>query len=175
MYLKILTYDRKEVKTMDKLDYLILEELLKDAQTPFSRIAKKSGCSPFTVGKRYEKMKKEGVIARCVASIDLSKLGYQGKALLMITNSPSKGKSVTIAALKKMRNIIVVTEILGAFDILAIAPVTDLNSIKTLVNDVKKLESVQHVEITFIDDTILPVNSNFSKLFRKKSHELATV
>jgi hypothetical protein len=93
----------------------------------------------------------------------------------MITNSPSKGKSVTIAALKKMRNIIVVTEILGAFDILAIAPVTDLNSIKTLVNDVKKLESVQHVEITFIDDTILPVNSNFSKLFRKKSHELATV
>jgi len=173
--LKILTYDRKEVKTMDKLDYLILEELLKDAQTPFSRIAKKSGCSPFTVGKRYEKMKKEGVIARCVASIDLSKLGYQGKALLMITNSPSKGKSVTIAALKKMRNIIVVTEILGAFDILAIAPVTDLNSIKTLVNDVKKLESVQHVEITFIDDTILPVNSNFSKLFRKKSHELATV
>ena len=173
--MKILTYDRKEVKTMDKLDYLILEELLKDAQTPFSRIAKKSGCSPFTVGKRYEKMKKEGVIARCVASIDLSKLGYQGKALLMITNSPSKGKSVTIAALKKMRNIIVVTEILGAFDILAIAPVTDLNSIKTLVNDVKKLESVQHVEITFIDDTILPVNSNFSKLFRKKSHELATV
>ena len=170
-----MTYDRKEVKTMDKLDYLILEELLKDAQTPFSRIAKKSGCSPFTVGKRYEKMKKEGVIARCVASIDLSKLGYQGKVLLMITNSPSKGKSVTIAALKKMRNIIVVTEILGAFDILAIAPVTDLNSIKTLVNDVKKLESVQHVEITFIDDTILPVNSNFSKLFRKKSHELATV
>jgi Lrp/AsnC family transcriptional regulator for asnA, asnC and gidA len=173
--LKILTCDLKEAKTMDKLDYLILEELLKDAQTPFSRIAKKSGCSPFTVGKRYEKMKKEGIIARCVASIDLSKLGYQGKALLMITNSPSKGKSVTITALKKMRNIIVVTEILGAFDILAIAPVTDLNSIRTLVNDVKKLESVQHVEVTFIDDTILPVNSNFSKLFRKKSHELATV
>jgi Lrp/AsnC family transcriptional regulator for asnA, asnC and gidA len=173
--MKTSTYNLKEVAIMDKLDYLILEELLKDAQTPFVRIAKKSGCSPFTVGKRYEKMKKEGIIAKCVVSIDLSKLGYQGKALLMITNSPSKGKSVTIAALKKMRNIIVVTEILGAFDILAIAPVTDLNSIRTLVNKVKKVNSVQRVEVTFIDDTALPVNSNFSKLFRQKSHELATV
>ena len=160
---------------MDKLDYLILEELMRDAQTPFSRIAKKAGCSPFTVGKRYEKMKNEGVIAKCVVSIDLSKLGYQGKVLLMITNSPNAGKSVTIAALEKIRNIIVVTEILGAFDILAIAPVMDLNSVRKLVNKVKKLDSVQRVEVTFINDTALPVNSNFSKLFRKKSHELATV
>ena len=45
---------------MDKLDFLILSELLKDAQTPFSTVAKKLGTSPYTVAKRYEKMVKDG-------------------------------------------------------------------------------------------------------------------
>jgi len=160
---------------MDKLDYLILGELLKDAQTSFMTIAKKLGVSPYTVGKRYEKMKKERTINRCVISIDLSKLGYQGKAFLMITNARTQDKSMTIEALKKMRNIIVVTEIIGAFDILAIAPVTDLNSIRTLVSEIRKLPSVQQVEITCINDTAFPINSSFGEILAKKCLDAATV
>ena len=64
---------------MDKIDYLILSELLKDASLSFVEIAEKVGTTPYTVRRRYEKMKKEGVIHRCIVSIDLSKLGYQGK------------------------------------------------------------------------------------------------
>ncbi len=78
---------------MDKLDYLLLSELLKDAQMPFVTIAKKLGISPQTVISRYKKMKKEGIIFSCVVSIDLLKLGYQGKAFLMITNA-SKPKQI---------------------------------------------------------------------------------
>jgi Lrp/AsnC family transcriptional regulator for asnA, asnC and gidA len=159
---------------MDKLDYLLLSELLKDAQMPFATIAKKLGVSPQTVISRYEKMKKESRIFSCVVSIDVSKLGYQGKAFLMITNVPSQSKSVTLTALKKIRNIIVITEIIGAFDILAIALVTDLNSIRELVDTVKNLDSVQRVEIAFVDDTDFPVTPKFDALFSEKSHELAT-
>lgn len=159
---------------MDKLDYLLLAELLKDAQMPFAAIAKKLGVSPQTVISRYEKMKNEGIVAKSVLSIDPSKLGYQGKAFLMITNSLSQGKSVTLTALTKIKNIVVISEIIGAFDILAIAFVTDLNSITKLVNSVKRLDSVERVEIAFINETDMPVTPNFSKLFSKKSSELAT-
>lgn len=159
---------------MGKLGYLILSDLLKDAQTSFMAIAKKLGISPCTVRKRYQRMKREGVINKSIVSIDLSKLGYQGKVFLMITNSPSYDKSVTIASLMKIRNVMVISEIIGPFDILAIAPVTDLNSIKMLADEVRKLPSVQRVEITCISDTAFPVNSSFGQVLSQKCLELAS-
>jgi Lrp/AsnC family leucine-responsive transcriptional regulator len=159
---------------MDKLDYLILSELCKDAQLSFVPIAKKHGITPYTVRKRYERMKKERIIQKSIVSIDLSKLGYQGKAFLMITVSAERDKSLTISRLKKMSNVMVVAEIIGAFDILAIAPVIDLNSIRTLVNKIKKIPNVQRVEITCINDTAFPINASFGELVSRKSYELAT-
>jgi DNA-binding Lrp family transcriptional regulator len=159
---------------MDKLDYLILAELSKDARTPFLTIAKKLGVSPYTVKQRYEEMKQKGLIRRSVVSIDLSKLGYQGKLFLLITNKPDKNKSVTIAALEKIRNIISISEMLGPFDIIAIAPITDFDSIKSLVTTVREMPSVQRVEVVCINDTAFPLNASFGKMLSQKSLELST-
>jgi Lrp/AsnC family transcriptional regulator for asnA, asnC and gidA len=159
---------------MDKLDFLILSELLKDATLSFVEIAKKVGTSPYTVRRRYEKMKKEGIIFRCIVSIDLTKLGYQGKAFLLITVSPNGNKSETISYLKKMRNVIVVTELIGPYDILAIVPITDLSSIQTLVKEARKAPYLQRVEIACIDDIHFPVSPNFGTILSQKSYTLAT-
>ena len=153
---------------MDNLDYLILNELQKDAQIPLLRIAKKLGTSPYTIRKRYEQMKKDGMIKRSVISLDLSKLGYQGKAFLMITNAPNKDKSITIKELLKIKNIVSLMTVVGAFDILAVSLVTDLNSIMAVVRQIKELPSVQQVEITLSKDTAFPINSNFGQTLSKK-------
>lgn len=152
---------------MDEIDILILRELMKDAQTSFLRIAKKLDVSPETVRKRYQKMKIEGIIKQCSVSIDLSKIGYQGKVFLMITSAPNHDKSKTIAVLKKMRNVFVVTEIIGDFGILGIAPVKDLESLNILVNKIKEELSVKRVEIALINDTEFPINRRFGELFLK--------
>jgi Lrp/AsnC family transcriptional regulator for asnA, asnC and gidA len=159
---------------MEKLDLLILSELLKDAQISFAKIAKKLGTSPYTIRSRYEKMKNEGTIHKCTISIDLSKIGYQGKAFLLITIGPNHDKTETISALKKMRNILVVSEIIGPFDLLAIAPVRDLVSIRAMVNAVKRAPNVQRVEIACIEDTYFPVNPSFGEVLSKKSYDAAT-
>jgi len=158
---------------MDELDYLILGELLLDAQNSFLQISKKLKISSFTVKSRYDKMVKEGVITRSCINIDLSKLGYQGKVFLLITNAPNHTKKATIDGLKKIRNIISVSEIMGPFDIIAIAPVTDFNSIKELVNEVKKIPSVQRVNITCINETTFPLSSTFGKILNQISRENA--
>ena len=158
---------------MDKIDYLILSELLKNARVSFLKIAKKLDVSPFTVKSRYDRMVADGIIKQSVINIDLSKLGYQGKCFLLITNAPNTSKSITIDALKKIRNIMVISEIIGPFDLIAIAPVTDLNSIKTLVGDVKKLAGVQRVKIAYINDTMFPINSSFAQLTSKQAFDLA--
>jgi len=158
---------------MDEIDYLILSELLIDAQTSFLQIAKKLKISSFTVKSRYDKMVKDNIIFRSSICIDLSKLGYQGKVFLLITNASNQAKKVTVDALKKMRNIINVSEIVGPFDIIAIAPITDFNSIKDLVTEVKKIPSVQRVNITCINETNFPLSQTFGKILSETSRKIA--
>ena len=158
---------------MDKIDFLILSELLKNARISFLKIAKKLDVSPFTVQSRYNKMVNDGTIIASVVNIDLSKLGYQGKVFLLITNAPAASKSITIDALTKIKNIFVVSEIIGPFDLLAIAPVTDVDSINRLVSEVKKLPSVKRVKITCINDTMFPIGPSFGQLLSKQAYDLA--
>jgi len=152
---------------MDKLDKLILSELCKNAQMSFVKIAKKFGTSPYTIRNRYEKMKKEGIIEGCIVGIDLSKLGYEGKALLFVTLSPEQDKLVTASEILKIRNVFSVIELVGPFDILAIAAVKDLDDIRKIINEVKNLPDVQRVEIAVINDTAFPINSTYGELLSR--------
>jgi Lrp/AsnC family transcriptional regulator for asnA, asnC and gidA len=156
---------------MDKIDLQILKELTKDAQTSFLRIAEKIGVSPKTVQTRYEKLKEKGVILRSTITLDLSKIGYQGKAYLMITNAPNQNKKKTTDALKQMQNIFLFSEIIGDFDVLAIVAVNDFKSIISLVNAIRKLPSVDQVEVSFTNGTSFPVGKDFNELFRTKKEE----
>ena len=160
---------------MDKTDYQILSELLLDSKLSFVKIGKKIGVSPYTVRRRYEKMKKEGIVFRHIVSIDLSKIGYQGKAFLLITTLPNGNKSEIISLLEKIRNIIVVAEILGPYDILAIAPITDLESIQILLKDARKIPGVQNIQIACSADINFPIGQNFGKILSEKAAEMATI
>jgi DNA-binding Lrp family transcriptional regulator len=154
---------------MDTLDLKIINELTKDAQRSFLSIAKEIGVSPKTVQIRYKKLQEEGIILLSCAIVDLAKLGYQGKAYLMITNAANHDKTETIEALKKMQNVFTIVEIIaGDIDVLALAAVKDFNSIVTLVNEVRKLPSVDNVEVTFTNDTTFPVGKEFNAVFRTK-------
>ncbi len=158
---------------MDKLDYLILSELFKDASLTFVEIAKNIGSTPYTVRRRYEKMKKEGTIFKSIVSIDLSKIGYQGKVFLLITLAPKGSKIKAIEYLKSLKNVMVVTEIIGMYDILAIAPITDLKSIQEIVKEVKKEPYIERVELACADETSFPVNPNLGTILSQKSRLIA--
>ena len=158
---------------MDPLDYRILGELLVDASLSFVEIAKRVNTTPYTVRRRFERLKKEGTIQNCIVTIDLSKLGYQGRVFLLITVSPQQPKNETVLALKKIKNVITVTEIIGAFDLLAMAPVSDFNSIRTLVDEVNRAPNVERVEIVCVNEIFFPTSRNLQKILSKRSQDLA--
>jgi Lrp/AsnC family transcriptional regulator for asnA, asnC and gidA len=153
---------------MDKVDLQILKELTNDAQLPFSRIAKRIGVATKTVQSRYEKMKKEGVILRSSIVIDLSKLGFQGRAFLMITNTPGQTRKETTNALKRLENVFLITEVIGDYDVLAIAAAKDFKSVVNLVNEIRTLPGVEQVEFTLSDDVPFPIERGFEQLFQAK-------
>ncbi len=158
---------------MDKVDFLILNELLKDAELSFVEIASRVHSTPATIRRRYERMKKEGTVFLCPVSINLAKLGYQGKALLLIRLMPNCNKLETIDYLIKVKNVMVVTETLGPYDILAMAPITDLKSIQLLVGEARKAPNVERVELSCMDSLCFPIGANFGKVLGDKSLTLA--
>ena len=148
---------------MDKTDFEILQLLTKNPQEPFSRIARKAGVSPKTVQKKVQNMRKAGIILRSSIIIDLSRLGYEGEASLRITNAPGCDKATTINALKGIPNIFLITEIIGDFDIMAIAAVKDYQSIVNMVNTIRQLPSVEKAEADFVTDAQFPATREFNK------------
>ena len=153
---------------MDKLDLQIARELAKDAQISFSRIAKIIGLTPKTVLERYKRMKKDGVLGDSMVSIDLLKLGYEGRVFMSITNVANRERKETISALKRMKNIFLITEIMGDFDIIAIGGVKDFKGLISLVNAVRALPSVDQVEFTLTDDAPFPVSQGFERILGEK-------
>jgi Lrp/AsnC family transcriptional regulator for asnA, asnC and gidA len=158
---------------MDKLDYLILSELLKNAKISLLKIANKLEISPLTVKKRFDRMVKDGVIRKSVITLDLSKFGYESKVFLLITNVPNKGKAVTVEALKKMRNILIISEIIGPIDILAFAVVNDINSLKEVIFEIKKLPSVQRVEIVCTNNVMFPISQSYGRVMSQRCLDLS--
>jgi Lrp/AsnC family transcriptional regulator for asnA, asnC and gidA len=151
---------------MDEVDLQILKELAKNVRAPLSRIAEKTGVAPKTAQRRYEKMKEEGIILLSTVTLDLSKIGYQCKAYLMIANAQNHDKRETTAALKQIPNIFLITETLGDFDVFAIAVIKDFESMINLVTSIRSMPSVDEVEVALTRDTSFPVGKDFDVLLR---------
>jgi DNA-binding Lrp family transcriptional regulator len=158
---------------MDKLDYLIIAELHKDGAMSFVDIAKNINSTPNKVRRRYERMKRDGIIFRSVAIVDFSRLGYQGKTFVMINLLLNSDKAETMKHIIKIRNVFGVSEVIGPCDLVAIAFSTDLESIQTILAEVKKVPNVQKVDFYCIDDTYLPLGPNFNTVLNQKSLEIA--
>jgi DNA-binding Lrp family transcriptional regulator len=148
---------------MEKTDRRILKILMKDDKIPFLKIAKELRVSPKTVKKSYEEMKEERFVLRDSILLDLSKLGYCGQIYLMITTVSNKEKITIMSSLKNIRNIFVVGEIAGDFDIIAIAVISDYKSIKTIVNEVRKIEGIEKIETTIVNNVKWPINPQFNR------------
>lgn len=158
---------------MDKLDYLILAQLHKDGAMSFVDIAHNVHSTPCKVRRRYEKMKVEGKITGCVVTLDLAKLGYQGKAFLLIHLASNSNKVETITYLQKIKNVFGVIDIIGPCDLIAIAPIIDLLSLQTLLAEAKKAPNVQKVEFYCISDVYFPLGPTFDSVLNQRCQVLA--
>lgn len=147
---------------MDKVDEKILDVLIKNPTEPFFKIAKKVDLAPSTVKIRYEKMKNK-VFRSPFIIADFSKIGYRGKAMLMITNSNQGNHAITLTKLQNIPDVFVVAETIGKFDIIAFAAFRDIKEIKKIVNELRTLASIKKVEVALTDQTDFPLDREYKK------------
>jgi Lrp/AsnC family transcriptional regulator, regulator for asnA, asnC and gidA len=148
---------------LDEIDRQIIRVLSQDSQMPFYKVAKIIGISPRTVELRFRKLIEEQIIIQSTIRIDLTKIGYEGKAYIYITFPRNTEKLKTIEDLKKIKGIYLITEIMGNYDILALLAVKDFTSVMEVMDRIKKLSSVEKADISFVIDTTYPMSRWINK------------
>jgi Lrp/AsnC family transcriptional regulator for asnA, asnC and gidA len=149
---------------LDEIDREILKIMSKKPDMPFLQIAKKLGISPITVQKRFEDMKKEGIFFRSTLILDLSKIGFKGKAFLFIKFSKDCNIKKIVEALHQMTNVFLFVEIVGTFDMLAMVVFRDITEIMEIVNDIKATPCVEKVEISLTNESFYPFRKEYTEL-----------
>ncbi|MEM1952088.1 MAG: Lrp/AsnC family transcriptional regulator [Candidatus Caldarchaeum sp.] len=129
---------------VDELDLKILHELYRDGRAAFADIARKLGVSENTVRFRYKRMLEEGVIRRITVLVDHTKLGLNNSAALMLKIEPTEIQHV-LEELKAMREVYNIYQLSGDYDAIAVVVGRDLDHIREIVENVKKIKGVSAV------------------------------
>jgi Lrp/AsnC family transcriptional regulator, leucine-responsive regulatory protein len=82
------------VTDIDKVDYLLLNELAENARISLIDLAKKLKCSSQMVDYRIKNLRKKDVIQAFRVNIDVSKLGYEHFKLDIYLKEPSQRKKI---------------------------------------------------------------------------------
>jgi DNA-binding Lrp family transcriptional regulator len=149
---------------VDKTDQEILKLLIKNPTESFSSIAETIGVSVQTVIKRYNSMKKEQIISGENTIVNLSRLGFSGKVFLLIKGSINFDSTVVTEKVSSLPNVFLTSEMVGSFDLLAMALVKSVADIKDLINIIDKMPGVKKVEFTLTTDTTFPVTEHFANI-----------
>jgi Lrp/AsnC family transcriptional regulator, regulator for asnA, asnC and gidA len=144
---------------MDNLDYLILSEIVKNPQIPFSHIARTLKISQNTVKKKYEQMVKKNIIIGSSIIIDLSKIGFEGMASFSII---TEKKALTIEALQKIFNVFIIVETVGDYDIRAMAIIKNYAGMMTLVKEIQAIPTIKQVDVVLRTETLFPMFSQYN-------------
>ena len=132
---------------MDKIDHQIVNLLIKDAQTPFSAIAKQIGVGKDTVSRRYAKLKKEGIIQKSSVIIDLQKCGFNGVIDFLVKVQPGADPDIVFDLFAKTPNVIVVARTLGDYDLTALCIFSDAKDLSNLKKAITAIEGVRFFDV----------------------------
>ena len=132
---------------MDKLDRQIINCLLKDGQLPFSKIAKDLGVGTDTIIRRYDALRKEGIIQRASITIDLKKCGFKETILFFVKLCPETDAEKFFDVVARMTNVIVVTHTMGDYDLLVQAICTDIEDFNITVEAIQNLREIEYFDV----------------------------
>lgn len=153
-----------KLRKIDEVNTLILRELLKDGRKSFVDIAKQCHLTKSAIAKRFEEMKKAGIIVGSTIQIDAQKFGY-GTVAYINTNVEPKYLDSLFAYLNKipeLRNYRCYTSTYNLNTIVLLKQLKDLEYIKYLISKkcpVNEITTYLWIEVRNIPENILPASS----------------
>ncbi len=135
---------------LDQLDRNILAILLKDANTPYTEIAKILSVSGGTIHVRMDKLEKKGIVSGSSLLVDYTKLGYDISAFLGIYLNKSSLYEEVVQELREIPEIVNAHYTTGNYSIFAKIVCRDTQHLRQVLHDnIQQIRGIQRTE-TFI-------------------------
>jgi Lrp/AsnC family leucine-responsive transcriptional regulator len=139
----------KKSGLVDSIDEQIIEKLATNGRVSFNKMAKELKISTDTVARRYNKLRKGGVI-RTVIQINPTKLGYVADAIISIVVAPPGNLAEIIEKLTKIPDVIGIWKIAGAFDLEIFAKLRTLEQLISIQEEVSGLPGIMKMETVLL-------------------------
>ncbi|MFH1391388.1 MAG: Lrp/AsnC family transcriptional regulator [Candidatus Diapherotrites archaeon] len=133
------------MESLDKIDNKIISMLLEDGRASFSNIAGEVKLTDVAIKKRFERLKRKGIINSITADLNLRTLGYENPIFVQIRSELSKNKDV-IKKLKELDYVLDLNQVLGEYNILAKLVVPDLDSAEKFVESLSKMDGILDIK-----------------------------
>jgi len=135
---------------LDEYDLKILYELVNNAAISVPAMSKKIGINTSVIYSRIKRLLKLGVIKKYTILIDNSKLGININAIVGINRDP-KTKQLVYEEIRKIPQIISISEVSGRFDMLVTIGVSNLEELHDVViNKIGRIDGILNTE-TFVE------------------------
>lgn len=142
---------------MDEIDFKIIDLLKQDARMPFTKIAKKIGMGTDSIIRRYKKLLRTGIIGKPTIVLNSKICGFEGCADFFIKLKLGKEVNEILPQLNSIRNLVMITRMLGDADIFCTVFFTDYTNLAELTKNVKSLEPVHSVDVSVYIDYEWPL------------------
>ena len=140
------------MKRVDKIDTKIVRLLQKNGRLTNTAIAKKVGISEATVRNRIQRLIKEGFIEIIAIAVP-HKLGFEIMGCMTI-KVDKKAELNVIDELDRINEVWYIVHTAGALDFILEYAVRNGRELDALLNKIRDIEGVTHIDTSFIRKTI---------------------
>jgi DNA-binding Lrp family transcriptional regulator len=129
---------------LDETDRKIADKLAENGRIPMDILAKEIGISSDTAKRRYEKLKKNGVL-KVTIQINPNKIGYQAMCIFFTVTSSEKSL-LMIEKISNIPNIISIMKTSGDYDLQIWAMVQDIAQLLYIQEEIGKIPGIRKID-----------------------------
>lgn len=154
------------IRSIDKVDKLILACLIEDARMPYTEIAKKAAVSPGTVHGRVKKLERRKIITGATLKINYEVVGYSFTAYVGVFLARTIDSERILENMSKIPEVTVGSIISGQYGILSKIRCRDAKHAKDIIYKINKIEGVLRTEsMISLEESINDKERLFKRIF----------
>jgi len=145
-------------KSIDKLDLLIIQAMMQDAEISYADLGKQFFVSGGTIHVRIKKLEELGIVKGKRLAVDLKVLGYDIIAFIGIYLEKSSMYDTVALALKNIPQVVRVNYTTGNYSMFVEIVCKDIQQLRFVLHD--ELQKIKGIERT---ETLISLEESFSR------------
>jgi len=140
--------DNKSKIVIDEIDQKIADKLAENGRISMDALGKELGLSLDTTKRRYEKLKKSGVL-KVTIQVNPKEMGYRAMCVFFTVTSNEKSMTI-IEEISKIPDVISIMKTAGNYDLEIWAMVQDIDELLTIQEEIEKTPGISRIDLEIL-------------------------